>query len=76
MCLSVPVKLIKVEGNRGVAEFSGTEINISLHLVENVKEGDYVLVHTGMALEVVSEEIAKETLELLMQLSANREGES
>jgi hydrogenase expression/formation protein HypC len=68
MCLSVPAKVVSVEGVSAKVSVGGTLINISLHLVDDIKPGDYVLVHTGFALQKVSEEEALETIELIRQL--------
>ncbi len=68
MCLSIPAKVISVDGNMAKASVGGTIINAGLHLVEDVKEGDYVLIHTGYALEKISEEEAIETLKLIKEL--------
>ncbi len=68
MCLSIPAKVISVDGNMAKASVGGTIINAGLHLVENVKEGDYILIHTGYALEKISEEEAMETLKLIKEL--------
>ncbi len=68
MCLGIPVKIIKIQGETAQASLGGTVVNIGLQMVENVKQGDYVLVHTGFALEKISEEEAQETLKLLQEL--------
>jgi hydrogenase expression/formation protein HypC len=68
MCLSVPAKVVSVEGISAKVSVGGTLIDISLHLVEDIQPGDYVLVHTGFALQKVSEEEALETIELIRQL--------
>ena len=68
MCLSVPVKIIRMEENLAVGNLSGNEIKISLDLIDDVKVDDYVLVHTGFAIEKISEEEAKETMDMLDQL--------
>jgi hydrogenase expression/formation protein HypC len=68
MCLSVPAKIIAVNGNSAKVSVGGTLVDISLQLLDNVKTGDYVLVHTGFALQKVSEEEALETIELIRQL--------
>ena len=60
--------MISVDGNMAKASVGGTIINAGLHLVENVKEGDYILIHTGYALEKISEEEAMETLKLIKEL--------
>lgn len=51
MCLSVPAKILNIEGSNAKATVGGSIINVSLQLVENIEIGDYVLVHTGFALE-------------------------
>jgi len=73
MCLSVPAKIIDVNGNSAKVSVRGTLVDISLQLVDDVKTGDYVLVHTGFALQKVSEEEALETIELIRQLDMTGE---
>jgi hydrogenase expression/formation protein HypC len=68
MCLSVPAKVVTVNGNSAKVSVGGTLINVSLQLLDDVKTGDYVLIHTGFALQKVSEEEALETIELIRQL--------
>jgi len=43
--------------------------DVSLDLCPDVSAGEYVLIHTGFAIQKVDEEEAKETLELLRQLA-------
>lgn len=73
MCLSIPAKIISVEGLMAKASVNGAIVNTSLHLVEDIKPGDYVLVHTGFALQKISEEEALETLRLLAELEQGNE---
>lgn len=68
MCLSIPAKVISINGNMAKASIGGTIINAGLHLIDDVKEGDYILIHTGYALEKISEEEAQETLRLIKEL--------
>ena len=76
MCLAVPMKLIEVEGNAGVAEASGVRARVRLDLVEDVSVGSYLLVHAGFAIQVVDEDEARETLDLIGQLVAATETDS
>jgi len=62
MCLAIPGKVIEVHGNTAKVDFGeGTvrEVNVSL---VNIKPGQYVLVHTGFAIQVMNEEDAIETI--------------
>lgn len=68
MCLSIPAKILSVEGQTARASVGGTIINVGLHMVEDIKAGDYVLVHTGFALQKISDEEAQETLKLIKEL--------
>jgi hydrogenase expression/formation protein HypC len=64
MCLAIPAKIISLEGDRAKVDFGNgvlREVNVTL---VNAKVGDYVLVHAGYAIQVLSEEEAKETLQL------------
>jgi len=68
MCLSIPAKILSVEGNTAKASVGGAIVQASLHLVDNVKEGDYILIHSGFALQKISEEEALETIRIIEEL--------
>lgn len=62
MCLAIPAKVINVEGDEARVDFGeGVLREVNVALVE-AKVGDYVLVHAGYAIQVLSEEEALETL--------------
>ena len=71
MCLAVPAKVLEIKGDRAVVDFGGVKREISLLLVkrEEVREGSFVLVHTGYAIAVLDEEEARETLEIWREIS-------
>ena len=68
MCLGIPAKIIKVEGEFAEANINGATIKVGVQLLDKVQIGDYVLVHTGYALEKLSEEEALETIKTLEEL--------
>lgn len=68
MCLAIPMRVKRVEGGSGIVEYRGVERQISMLLVEGVKEGDYVLVHAGFAIGRIDEEAARETLDLIEEI--------
>ncbi|MCF8373319.1 MAG: HypC/HybG/HupF family hydrogenase formation chaperone [Bacteroidales bacterium] len=68
MCLSIPAKIISIEGEMAKVELGNNIINASLQLVENAKPGDYVLLHTGFAIELIDEKEAEERLNLLREV--------
>jgi len=60
MCLAVPMKITKIEGNRAVAEARGVETVVNISLMPDVKMGDKVIVHAGFIIEKLDEEAALE----------------
>lgn len=67
MCLAVPMKVVKREGDKGVAELEGVTREVALHFVD-AQVGDYILVHAGFAIQKVDEESALETIELFRSM--------
>ncbi len=68
MCLAIPAKVVSVQGNLAKVDFGGgliREVDVSL---VDVKVDDYVLVHAGYAIQVLSKEEAKETLRLWSEI--------
>ena len=78
MCLGVPGKIIEIYDNgglsMGVIDFGGVRREACLAYVPEAQVGDYTIIHVGFALNLISEEEAMETLDLLRQI-ANLENE-
>jgi len=68
MCLGIPMRIVEKEGDQGIAEAGGVKREVSLHLVEGVEIGDYVIVHAGFAIQKLDEKEAEETLNLLREM--------
>lgn len=64
MCLAVPMELVEKTGHRGVARLGGVSREVNLMLMPEAGVGDYVIIHAGCAISVVSPEEAKKTLDL------------
>ena len=64
MCLAVPMKLTRIEGDKGIVELSGVKKEVSLYLLDDVKKGDYLIIHAGFAIQRLNEEEAKETFKI------------
>lgn len=67
MCLSIPAEVLSIDGDRAKVSVGGTTYNASLRLVEDVVVGDYILLHSGYAIQKIEEALAKETLALLKE---------
>jgi len=68
MCLAVPAKVIDKLDMLATIEVEGVARQVSLMLLPDANVGDYVLVHAGFAIQLIDEESAKQTLELLREL--------
>ncbi len=72
MCLGVPGKVNEIyEANglkMGKVDFGGVKREVCLEYVPEVEIGQYVIVHVGFAINMISEEEAEETLDLLRQI--------
>lgn len=60
MCLAVSAKIVSIEDALATVEIRGVRRSASLMLLPEAKVGDYVLVHAGFAMQVVSEEEVEE----------------
>ena len=73
MCLGIPGKIIdiyQIDGlNMGKVDFDGVTREACLAYVPEAKIGDYTVIHVGFALNVISEQEARETLDLLRQIA-------
>ena len=62
MCLAVPSKIVEIKEALATVDVDGVRREASLLLLEDVKIGDYVILHAGFAISKVDEEVAKQTL--------------
>lgn len=69
MCLGIPGKIIKIAGQTAIVDIQGVTREVSLQLLDNVAIGDWVLLHSGFAIQKMDEQEAKETLTLLRQVA-------
>ncbi|NMC38501.1 MAG: HypC/HybG/HupF family hydrogenase formation chaperone [Bacteroidales bacterium] len=68
MCLSVPALVVSIQGDTAEVSVGGALFRAGLQMLEDVRKGDYILLHAGFAIQKISEEEAQETLKLLREL--------
>ena len=68
MRLSIPAKIVSIEGDMAEVSTGGAVFRAGLHLIENPVIGEYILLHAGFAIQRISEKEAAETLALLNEL--------
>ncbi|MTI14554.1 HypC/HybG/HupF family hydrogenase formation chaperone [Sansalvadorimonas verongulae] len=78
MCLSIPSEVVEIhpEDNTLTVMTMGVQRRISRHLIlDELKAGDYVLVHAGFAMGTIDVESARASLELYQDIIASIEAE-
>ena len=70
MCIAEPAKVVEInkENESLFADFGGVRQEAKINLLPDVEVGDYVLIHAGYAIEKLSEEAAKESLDAWEEL--------
>lgn len=69
MCLAIPARIESIEGDRARVDLAGTKADVVVTLTPEAGVGDWVLIHAGYAITVVTEEDARETFALLRQIA-------
>lgn len=67
MCLAVPGQIKNISGKNAEVDFGGVTRNANISFIDEVKVGDFVLVHVGFAIEKVDETKARELYSLLYE---------
>lgn len=74
MCLAIPGRVVELREAQGLpmglVDFGGVRREVCLaYINDQVKVGDYALVHVGFAITKVDEEEARRTWDVLRQMS-------
>ncbi len=72
MCLAIPALIKSIDGYMAEVDIDGVTRQVSLQLTPEARVGDYVLLHTGYAINVIDPAEAEETLKLLRELTEVR----
>ncbi len=65
MCLSIPAHVVSVHNDKAIVSVNGMQAEVSILLLEKVQVGDFVLVHSGFAIQIINREEAEQTLDLV-----------
>lgn len=67
MCLGVPMQVKSITNEMAVCEIDGVQREACLMMIDDVRVGDYVLIHAGFAIEKIDEDEACLTLQALRE---------
>ena len=69
MCLAIPGKILKIDGNSALVDFDGITQKVIIALIQNPEIGKFVIVHAGYAIEMMNEKDAMEAIEQWNELA-------
>lgn len=68
MCIAVPGRIIGIDKEKAQVSIMGIEEEINIMFLEDVKIGEWVLIHTGYAIGKIEEKSAQESEAFLKRL--------
>jgi len=76
MCLAIPMQVVEVDGFTARCEAKGVTRDVSLFMLqgEDIRPGEFVMVHVGYAIQKVSAQDARSSWELFDQVLAAEAG--
>jgi hydrogenase expression/formation protein HypC len=63
MCIAAPARILEINDKMATVDFGGVRQQVKLDLVSDVEIDKYVLVHSGYAIEVLTQEEAQDSLD-------------
>jgi hydrogenase expression/formation protein HypC len=70
MCLALPRRVLRIDGERIEVDWDGEPLWVSAAGVSNLEPGEHVLVHAGQVLDRVSAEEVEQILALYASLES------
>jgi len=70
MCLGIPMKIVKIDGDEGIVEAGGLKKKANLSFIKDARPGEYILLHAGFAIEKIKDSEARKTLRVLRDIEA------
>lgn len=68
MCLGIPMKIRKIKSDFAEVEAGRLIRTVNIQMLSGAREGDYIIVHAGFAIEKVDPRKAKETLRMVNEI--------
>ena len=72
MCLGIPMQIKSIDQYQALCETKGIERDVSLFMLqgEDIRPGDFVVVHVGYAIQKISQQDAQSAWEVYDQMLA------
>jgi hydrogenase expression/formation protein HypC len=75
MCLAIPMQVVEIDGYNARCSAKGVFREVSLFMLQDepIAIGDYVMVHVGYAIQLMTEQEARSAWELFDEMLAAEE---
>ncbi|AJG99956.1 hydrogenase assembly protein HypC [Clostridium beijerinckii] len=73
MCLAIPAQVRDIDSYSAIIDIMGLESRINIQLIEELKVGDYVLVHAGCAIQKIDKDYFEELQRIFQSILNNEE---
>ena len=74
MCLAVPGLITALDGVTAQVDVRGVMVTVDVSLIDDPAVGDYVMIHTGFAIQKYDETEARENLLLIEEAARRADG--
>jgi len=68
MCVGIPAKVSEIRDGMAVVDATGAKRKVSVELLDNLTPGDYVMIHAGVAIAKITDDVAGETKKIMGEL--------
>ena len=72
MCVGLSARVEDIKDGMALVNAMGARREISVELITNLKVGDYVMIHAGMAIARITADEAQETQAILEEIYADK----
>ena len=73
MCLAIPGKILKINGNSALVDFDGIKQNVIIALIQDPEVGKFVIVHAGYAIEQINEQEAMDAINQWKEIAEDQD---
>lgn len=73
MCLAVPGLITALDNYSAIIDIMGLESKVNVQLIENLKVGDYVLIHAGCAIQKIDKDYFEELQKIFQSILDSEE---
>lgn len=73
MCVAIPGRVIELYEDEALVEFIGSKKIVNTALIKDIKVGDYLLIHVGIAIEKIDEDEGEKTINIFKSIISKLE---